>query len=343
MKFSKPALTALCLAAFWTVQAGAWADTPTFTPTSTQTASPSATQTPSFSASPTITVSPTATPSAQAGAGEGSYTTNPDTLITGTQNNTLVLSYVTGADGVSSTGGVVNFTFPYGFGVPSQNSFYLSPTNTAQPRLSYSYSGLDVTVRILDPLAPYTSLMFWYGFNPGGFTLSAVTPTASFLVSSNAFSTDPSSAYALAVQPTIAIIAPTPTITPTFSASPTISPTFTISPTSTNTPTVTPTFTETPLGPSISSGCYSYPNPFDLRDYDKVTFRFPPDTNVHLQVYNLVGEPVATLPGSAIQDQQGWAVWNGRDDYGRQVSGGLYFYRVKGDNHTWVGKFTVLH
>lgn len=87
---------------------------------------------------------------------------------------------------------------------------------------------------------------------------------------------------------------------------------------------------------------FSYPNPFDLQKFDKVTFRFDSDPDARVTVFNLLGEPVREIPISDIQGPLGFAIWHGEDDSQHHVTGGLYFVRVKGKK-TLVRKFTILN
>jgi hypothetical protein len=279
-----------------------------------------------------------------AGEGEGSYILDHASLVNGTSNNTLTLSFTTGATAFPATGGWLNIYFPDGFTQPLAANFTLNPAQAALYQVGpASYVQTTYTVNLANvPTA--TTLDFYYGFVAGGFYLNTTSSALSFLVCSSPDSPTPLSAVPLVLgQPVLAITSATPTptitVTPTFSTttSPTISPTFSVS------PTITQTFTNTPVGPYKADGAYTYPNPFDLRVFNKVTLRFPADTGIKVDIYNLVGEPVARLGSDNINAVEGWAIWDGSDDYRRKVAGGIYFYRIAGDNRKWTGRFTVLH
>jgi hypothetical protein len=46
-------------------------------------------------------------------------------------------------------------------------------------------------------------------------------------------------------------------------------------------------------------------------------------------VYNVIGQRVATLVNEEQQPGHYSVVWNGYNDRGEQVAGGVYFYRLK--------------
>jgi len=89
---------------------------------------------------------------------------------------------------------------------------------------------------------------------------------------------------------------------------------------------------------------HSYPNPFDMRYYSFVTIAFPPTSEtVSITIFSLAGNPVCEIPASEIYASLGFAHWNGVDDYGRVVPGGLYFIRLKTPSVTVIHKMTVFH
>jgi hypothetical protein len=303
----------LCVLA---LAAGLRADTPTATPTS--------------SPSPTATASPTP---AQA---FGSYAVVPNGFSPSTNGQSLSLEFMVGAEGFNN--GWLQIIAPTPFttavvSVPSNESVYFAASPTV--------TGLTFTAN-LTGVPPGTILVFNYSFGTSG-----ASGPSSFLVSSVDDSVNTGDMQALPAQPPVYLF--TQTATPT--DSPTATPSFTVSPTFSASPTITPTWTESPI--ANASTAYTYPNPFDLRVNDKVTFVFPLDSDVQIRIWDLAGHPVlqgmnavdpAADPSHYTPDKNGqWMIWNGTDDYGSQVAGGLYLYRVKGKNRTWTGKFTVLH
>jgi hypothetical protein len=298
-----------------------------------------ATATPTFSASPTVTLTPT--------PGEGSAGVNPSTLVSGSNFNSLVVNFTAGSTAYAASGGLVTLYFPIGLGTPNSSNFYVPPSEAIYvPTSNYSFSGQTVTVKVLN-LPAGGNLDFQYGFNASGFHVSSTHANETINIW-----TYPQSislgAGGLAAQPLITILTATitPTISPTFTPSPTPTQTesFTSSPTFTQTPnwtaTATPTFTA--IAAQEDNRVYSYPNPFDLRQFNKVTFRFPNAASAKVMVYTLSGQPVREIPLQDMDSTLGWAIWRGDNDHGRLVSGGIYYVRVK-TSKTFVSKFTVIH
>jgi len=72
---------------------------------------------------------------------------------------------------------------------------------------------------------------------------------------------------------------------------------------------------------------YNYPNPFNPTT--AISFTVPaPGADVRLTVYDLAGRVVRTLVSGAVEGGEHVAVWNGRDEAGRPVGSGVYFYRL---------------
>jgi len=74
------------------------------------------------------------------------------------------------------------------------------------------------------------------------------------------------------------------------------------------------------------------PNPFNPRT--TIAFDLQQPATVRLQVYSLAGRLVCTLmDGEAADVGRHERTWWGRDDDGRQVASGVYFYRLEADGH----------
>jgi hypothetical protein len=315
-------------------QAAQAAGTETFTPTMTGTDTPTATASPTFTASPTVTVSPTVTP----GAGNWSLSI-PNPLIYGGSGNTAIWTY-TAAQPFS--GGLLAFQLPDGLEAPSASNFYVQPSQGSQVS-GPIYSGQSVTFTV-NSLAAGSSLAFWYGYNATGFAVNTtITPLGPFTLWAHPSSVTLGAGVVTPVPAPAAIAIITRTATPTVTPTATITVTHSATPTITESHTVTQTYTETPLAAAPADGVFSYPNPFDLRRFDKTTFRFAPTASAQITVFNLVGEPVRRLDDAEVQAAQGWAIWPGVDDYGRKVTGGIYFVRVVTPQGVHKRKFTVLH
>ncbi len=70
----------------------------------------------------------------------------------------------------------------------------------------------------------------------------------------------------------------------------------------------------------------NYPNPFNPTTV--IPYSIPDIAEVQLSVYNLLGQKIRTLIDN-VQDPGSYKVtWNGKDDSGKMVSSGIYFYRL---------------
>jgi len=87
---------------------------------------------------------------------------------------------------------------------------------------------------------------------------------------------------------------------------------------------------------------WNYPNPFNPET--TICFFLPQNTeHVDLKIYNLRGQLVRTLIKSASYPKgEASIVWNGCDDQGRNVTSGLYFYRLNSPFVTKTGKMTLM-
>ena len=83
------------------------------------------------------------------------------------------------------------------------------------------------------------------------------------------------------------------------------------------------------------------PNPFNPST--TIAFDLPAAAPVSLTIYDASGRLVRKLlnsgPGLAGRNE---AVWNGRDDTGRQVSSGVYLYRLETTGHSGRGRMTLV-
>ncbi|MFC1477690.1 DUF642 domain-containing protein [candidate division KSB1 bacterium] len=71
----------------------------------------------------------------------------------------------------------------------------------------------------------------------------------------------------------------------------------------------------------------NYPNPFNPST--TIRYGLTEAVSVRLTIYNSLGQPVRELVNSVQGAGRYHAVWDGRDAAGRQVSSGMYFYRLE--------------
>ncbi|HID10800.1 MAG TPA: T9SS type A sorting domain-containing protein [Candidatus Latescibacteria bacterium] len=86
--------------------------------------------------------------------------------------------------------------------------------------------------------------------------------------------------------------------------------------------------------PSDFALSQNYPNPFNL----STTIPFScPEAKVNLVIYDLLGRKVRTLVNGKLEGGKDYRVtWDGRDELGREVSSGIYLYRIDIDEGKWV-------
>ncbi len=76
----------------------------------------------------------------------------------------------------------------------------------------------------------------------------------------------------------------------------------------------------------------NYPNPFNPTT--RISFSLDEESNVQLEVFNILGEKVRTLINEVRSAGNSAVVFDGRDGRGIPLSSGLYFYRIKTDHQT---------
>ncbi len=84
----------------------------------------------------------------------------------------------------------------------------------------------------------------------------------------------------------------------------------------------------------------NFPNPFNPET--KITYSLGQAQNVSLDIYNVRGQLVHRYaPGmQGVGDH--YFVWNGKDHNGKEVSSGVYFYRLKTDTYTKSRKMMLM-
>jgi hypothetical protein len=78
--------------------------------------------------------------------------------------------------------------------------------------------------------------------------------------------------------------------------------------------------------PTLFSLSQNRPNPFNPET--TIDYSLPETVPVRLQVYNAIGQLVRVLVDDVQPAGYHTAVWNGRDERGRSLSSGVYFYRL---------------
>jgi len=106
-------------------------------------------------------------------------------------------------------------------------------------------------------------------------------------------------------------------------------------------PTVTSDIGEDEVGlPYSFSLAQNYPNPFNPTT--TIAFDLGEYSHVKLSVYNVLGQHVKTLKSEPLPAGTYTVQWDGKNDNGRAVAGGIYFYRLQTGQFTAVKKMTLL-
>ncbi len=94
------------------------------------------------------------------------------------------------------------------------------------------------------------------------------------------------------------------------------------------------------LIPTEYSLSQNYPNPFNPSTVIK--YQLPKSSNVTLEIYDLLGQRVCTLVNENQEAGKYNITWNGKNNFGNQVSSGIYIYRIKAGNFIAVKKMMLL-
>jgi len=84
----------------------------------------------------------------------------------------------------------------------------------------------------------------------------------------------------------------------------------------------------------------NYPNPFNPTT--TINYQLPENSMVELAVYNLKGQKVKTLVKENLESGNHTVIWNGKDDNGKSVSSGIYFYKMKAGNFVETKKMILM-
>jgi hypothetical protein len=83
----------------------------------------------------------------------------------------------------------------------------------------------------------------------------------------------------------------------------------------------------------------SYPNPFSSSSLgkgvgSKIDFSLPKAGKVNLAIYNIKGQKVKTLTNEKYSKGKHLLLWNGKNDSNKEISSGVYFYKLDVDGKT---------
>ena len=84
----------------------------------------------------------------------------------------------------------------------------------------------------------------------------------------------------------------------------------------------------------------NFPNPFNPETIIK--FELPHNSFVRLEIYNIMGQKIKTLICEQITAGVHSINWDGQDDFGRNVSSGIYLYRIHTEGFAQTKKMFLL-
>lgn len=84
----------------------------------------------------------------------------------------------------------------------------------------------------------------------------------------------------------------------------------------------------------------NYPNPFNPAT--EISYSLPERSHVRLDIFNLLGQRVATLVNTIQSPGNYTTSWNGTDESSDAVASGIYFYRLEASDNVDVKKMVLL-
>ncbi len=84
----------------------------------------------------------------------------------------------------------------------------------------------------------------------------------------------------------------------------------------------------------------NFPNPFNPET--SIQFNLPEAGNTTLDIYNVRGQKINTLVNEHLDADQHTVVWNGTDASGKNVTSGIYFYKISSGRYTATKKMILL-
>jgi hypothetical protein len=84
----------------------------------------------------------------------------------------------------------------------------------------------------------------------------------------------------------------------------------------------------------------NYPNPFNPQTI--IEYVLPKDCELEIAIYNILGRKVRTLVKEFQKSGQHRVEWDGKDEEGKEVSSGIYFYRIKTPEFSQAKKMVLL-
>jgi len=84
----------------------------------------------------------------------------------------------------------------------------------------------------------------------------------------------------------------------------------------------------------------NYPNPFNPET--EISYTLLKDSRVKLDIYNLLGQRIRTLVDEYQEAGDRSVSWDGKDERGREVTSGIYLYRLQAGEYSEVRKMVLV-
>ncbi|MBN2829287.1 MAG: choice-of-anchor J domain-containing protein [Candidatus Cloacimonetes bacterium] len=91
---------------------------------------------------------------------------------------------------------------------------------------------------------------------------------------------------------------------------------------------------------SVNRLISNYPNPFNPET--TIAYEIKNNGHVSMDIYNILGKKVRTLINEEVTAGQHNVVWNGTDDNGKNVSSGVYFYKLTSGDFSATNKMILM-
>jgi len=92
--------------------------------------------------------------------------------------------------------------------------------------------------------------------------------------------------------------------------------------------------------PASYSLSQNYPNPFNPET--NIGFTMPKSGQLKLEIFNILGQKVRTLVDQYLKAGHKVVDWDGKDDSGKEVSSGMYLYRMTTPEFSQTKKMVLL-